>query len=194
MVEAAVALFRERGYDGAGFRDIVARAGAARGAIYHHFPEGKPQLGEEVATAAGGAMADVVEEVCLSSKPVEAVSTLVELAARLLVRGPSPPGCPVAAVALSADDPEGRLRDAARVVFSRWQDALRDCLVRDGIAAEGAAAFATVCVAAVEGAVVLCRAERSERPLELVERALLMHLEAMPRARNRATPAAAPPA
>jgi AcrR family transcriptional regulator len=181
MVDAAIALFRERGYDGAGFREIVARAGAARGAIYHHFPEGKPQLGEEVARTAGGAMADVVEEVCRSSTPADAVSTLAELTARLLVRGDSPPGCPVAAVALSAEDPEGRLRAAAQGVFARWEDAIRGCLVRDGVDDAAALAFATVAVAGMEGAVLLCRAERSERPLQLVERALLAYLEAMPR-------------
>jgi TetR/AcrR family transcriptional repressor of lmrAB and yxaGH operons len=47
MVAAATQLFARRGYDATGFRDIVHQAGAARGAIYHHFPEGKTQ-GREV--------------------------------------------------------------------------------------------------------------------------------------------------
>ena len=31
MIAAATELFRERGYDGSGFRDVVERAGAPRG-------------------------------------------------------------------------------------------------------------------------------------------------------------------
>ena len=47
MLVAGTELFRDRGYDGTGFRDVVARADAARGSIYHHFPD-KPALAAAV--------------------------------------------------------------------------------------------------------------------------------------------------
>ena len=47
MVRSAAYLFRERGYSGTGFRDVIAHSGAPRGSIYHHFPDGKAQLAEE---------------------------------------------------------------------------------------------------------------------------------------------------
>ena len=37
------------------------RADAARGAIYHHFPDGKAQLGAEVVLLTGGDVAQVIE-------------------------------------------------------------------------------------------------------------------------------------
>lgn len=47
LIEAARALFAERGYAGVGTEEIVRSAGVTRGALYHHF-EGKRELFEAV--------------------------------------------------------------------------------------------------------------------------------------------------
>ena len=47
LVDAARALFAERGYAGVGTEEIVRAAGVTRGALYHHFP-GKRELFEAV--------------------------------------------------------------------------------------------------------------------------------------------------
>jgi AcrR family transcriptional regulator len=47
LLEAARALFAERGYAGVGTEEIVRAAGVTRGALYHHF-EGKRDLFEAV--------------------------------------------------------------------------------------------------------------------------------------------------
>lgn len=46
----------QRGYFGTGLSDIIARAEAPKGSLYHYFPEGKPQI----ASAAIGFVADEV--------------------------------------------------------------------------------------------------------------------------------------
>ncbi len=48
LVAAARGLFAARGYDGVGAEEIVRAAGLTRGALYHHFPSGKPGLLEAV--------------------------------------------------------------------------------------------------------------------------------------------------
>lgn len=63
LVEAARALFAERGFAAVGTEEIVARAGVTRGALYHHFrdktdlfravlEEVERDLSEKIATAA----------------------------------------------------------------------------------------------------------------------------------------------
>jgi AcrR family transcriptional regulator len=47
LIEAARALFAERGYAAVGTEEIVRAAGVTRGALYHHF-EGKRELFEAV--------------------------------------------------------------------------------------------------------------------------------------------------
>lgn len=48
LVAAARALFAERGYAAVGTEEIVRAAGVTRGALYHQFRDGKPQLFEAV--------------------------------------------------------------------------------------------------------------------------------------------------
>ena len=48
LVAAGRELFAARGYDAVGAEEIVRTAGLTRGALYHHFPTGKPGLLEAV--------------------------------------------------------------------------------------------------------------------------------------------------
>ena len=46
VLDAAVELFAERGYDGTSVAEVVARAGVAKGGFYHHFPSKEALLYE----------------------------------------------------------------------------------------------------------------------------------------------------
>jgi TetR/AcrR family transcriptional repressor of lmrAB and yxaGH operons len=45
ILRAAIRLFQQRGYHGTGLSEILADADAPKGSLYHHFPQGKAQLG-----------------------------------------------------------------------------------------------------------------------------------------------------
>src|SRR3954454_19279010 len=53
MVDAAVDALRRHGVAGMSFTEILDASGAARGAIYHHFPGGKSELVAEAAQRNG---------------------------------------------------------------------------------------------------------------------------------------------
>jgi len=55
ILEAAAAVFGERGYDAASTNEILARAGLTRGALYHHFPS-KEAIAAALAEAQGDAL------------------------------------------------------------------------------------------------------------------------------------------
>ncbi|GAB2514593.1 TetR/AcrR family transcriptional regulator [Nocardia heshunensis] len=176
MIRQAALLFRGRGYAATGFREIVEQAGTHRGVIYHHFPRGKTELAEEVVRLVDGAAGPAIEAVCANQDPVSAMRAILAAAKMVMTGGGHPAGCPIAAVALGAGPEDAELVIAARDVFRRWQGYFRECLHRNGIPEPDATNLATLLIAGLEGALVLCRTEDSTEPLDRVadglERAL----------------------
>jgi TetR/AcrR family transcriptional regulator, lmrAB and yxaGH operons repressor len=80
-------------------------------------------------------------------------------------------GCPVAGVAMDADDAD--LTVGARAAFASWAALLTEQLEAAGVPAGQAAPIAAIALAAMEGALVMCRAERGSQPLETVAGELL---------------------
>ena len=161
MVRSAVYLFRERGYTRTAFSDVIAHSGAPRGSIYHHFPGGKTQLAEEAVRYAGQLLDAGVRAATRDDDPVGAVRAFLAWWRRVLVKSDFTAGCPVVAVTV-----ESQLADAAADAFRRWRDALAAGLASAGATPARAARLATLTVAAVEGATIMCRAQRSLDPLD----------------------------
>src|SRR6201986_3112820 len=68
LVGAARDLFEADGYDAVGAEQIVKAAGLTRGALYHHFPSGKPGLLEAVYEGVEAESTERVAHVVLDSE------------------------------------------------------------------------------------------------------------------------------
>jgi len=164
MLDSALALLRERGANAVTLDAVLARSAAPRGSIYHHFPGGRDQLVIEAAALGGELVADIVEH--NSADPYAALEGLVTFWRQLLRDSDFRAGCPI--VALAVDGPD-RLPDAAqltRQTFDRMTTAMAAILCDAGFAKREALALANVAVSALEGAVILCRVQRSTKPLD----------------------------
>jgi len=53
ILDSSAELFRRQGFTGTGVKQIAAEASAPFGSLYHFFPGGKEQLGEEVVRWSG---------------------------------------------------------------------------------------------------------------------------------------------
>ena len=171
MIRSAYALFRERGYSGTGFREVSAHSGVTRGSIYHHFPGGKRELAEQVIHLAEHEVAGALDAVT-GGDAVSIVAAFVAGWTRHLRAHDFNAGCSIAAVVAEAQPEEPQLAAAAAAAFGRWQDTLAAAFRRDGISPARARRLATLVVTAVEGALLLCRAERSSRPIDDIGREL----------------------
>lgn len=165
MIQSAGTLLRERGLAGTSFREVLAHSGAPRGSIYHHFPEGKNQLVEEAVRAAGVAGRELIAAGA-DDDPVVTLRTFIRLWGQVLEAADYEAGCPLVAVTTAAGADEPGLRAAAAEAFAAWHDALAACLRDGGLSRARARRLATTIIAAVEGAVVLCRAQHSAQPLK----------------------------
>jgi AcrR family transcriptional regulator len=172
MVRGAAHLLRERGYTGTGFREVIERTGAPRGSIYHHFPGGKAQLAGEAVEYVGGLAREVIAAPLAEGDPIAALRGFVELWRADFERSGHRAGCPIAAVAVERHDDAPELLDAAAGAFERWRSAFADSLRSAGVRGRRADRLATLVVSAVEGAIVLSRAERDSEPLLDVGREL----------------------
>ena len=171
MIESAALLFREQGYSGTGFRDVIEHSGAPRGSIYHHFPGGKAELAAETVRYAGDVVATRVARTAGDGDPAAALHAYLDWWVRTLEGTDFRAGCPVVAVAVEAQA-EPAVTAAAAEAFERWETMFAASLRKAGVPRPRASRLATLTVAAIEGAVVLCRAERTTQPLKDVGREL----------------------
>jgi AcrR family transcriptional regulator len=164
MIASAALLLREKGLTATSFGEVIEHSGAPRGSIYHHFPGGKTQLVEEAVGLAGGYIERVIERSAQAGDPLAALHEFTALWRATLEDSDFRAGCPVVAVAVENHE-HLRLADAAAGAFQAWHQALAGMLRDQGVTAARARRLATTVVAAIEGAVVLCRAQREVRPL-----------------------------
>ena len=196
MVCSAAALFGSRGLSATSFSDVLADSGAPRGSIYHHFPGGKKQLAQDAISWTSEQVRTHLRA-CPADTAPGVLAWFIDLWRQSVQVSGGSAGCPVAGVAIdtaAADD----LIGAARAAFSEWAALLASQLQTAGVPARRAGPIATTALAAMEGALILCRAERGSEPLETTAQELMRLLPSQalsagqrPRLSNRA--AAMPP-
>jgi AcrR family transcriptional regulator len=164
MLVSAAEVLRERGAAGVTIDEVLARSGAPRGSVYHHFPEGRNQILAEALEYAGEEITDVIDDAALNGG-MFLVRKFVVYWEEQLVESNFAAGCPVVSAAIGSADDEPQLTSVAGNIFSHWRDALTRAFVSDGFADADAASLAVMCIASLEGAVVLCRSTRSVDPL-----------------------------
>ena len=97
MVDAAVIALRRHGVAGMSFTEILEASGAARGAIYHHFPGGKTELVAEAA-AGNGREVRVRFEQLSATDTRQLVTDFLALVRPVVIESSTGRGCAVAAV------------------------------------------------------------------------------------------------
>jgi AcrR family transcriptional regulator len=167
IVEHSAELFRRQGFAGTGVKQIVAEASAPFGSLYHFFPGGKEQLGEEVIRWSGAIYGQLIDLFFApGSDPVSATQSFFAGAAATLLETDYADACPIATVALEASSTSKPLRRACAEVFDAWIAAGTDRFVAEGLDQPEARRLVTAMISALEGAFVLCRALRSTEPME----------------------------
>jgi TetR/AcrR family transcriptional repressor of lmrAB and yxaGH operons len=167
MLLAAADLLREKGAAAVTVDEVLSRSGAPRGSVYHHFPDGRSQLLVEALHHAGDSITAVIDQAA-DQGCVRLVRQFVAFWERTLADSDFTAGCPVVAAAIGSADDEPALTAIAGGIFGRWRDALTRAFVADGFDDADAASLAVTCIAALEGAVVLCRSTRTAEPLHAV--------------------------
>ncbi|MGH3524386.1 MAG: TetR/AcrR family transcriptional regulator [Mycobacterium sp.] len=171
MLISAAEVMRERGAAGVTIDEVLTRSGAPRGSVYYHFPDGRNQILTEALQYAGDLItADI--DAAAGRGAMVLLRQFVEFWERLLADSDFNAGCPVVAAAIGSATDEVRLTAEAGQIFERWRTALTRAIVADGLPESDADSLAVMSIAALEGAVVLCRSTRSTDPMRKVHEQL----------------------
>jgi AcrR family transcriptional regulator len=176
IVRSAAALVRERGVHGVGLRQIVAHADGPRGSLQRYFPGGKTQLVTEALNLVGAeVLHDTESGLTDAATLADAIDAMFAPWRQVLVESNFTMGCPIAATVIDASGDE-RLREEARALLDQWRDCVQAALVEFGVQEATAQDDASVLLAALEGALILSRANQSTQPLDTVQRFLTTSL------------------
>jgi TetR/AcrR family transcriptional repressor of lmrAB and yxaGH operons len=171
LVDATASLLRRQGYHATGLSDIVEESGAPRGSLYFYFPDGKDELARAALQQSGVEWRARIESAVAGAQNLgAAIDGVIKLLADDLEASSWQNGCPVAAVALESTSPI--VRQTIEAHYTTWQQTISDRIAGFGVPRPAAAQLATVALAAVEGALLLAKVERSRAPLETVGAAL----------------------
>jgi TetR/AcrR family transcriptional regulator, lmrAB and yxaGH operons repressor len=166
ILEAAIKLFQERGFHGAGVSEILEVAEAPKGSLYHHFPAGKVEL----ALAALEAVA-ADYDVWFTQRRARAVSganivrKLAAAQASWLEHTRWREGSLFSVLAQGSLPDAPELRAALARLNERRRRQLEAALREDG--ARDCAGLAALALAALDGGMIQAAAARDAKPLQL---------------------------
>lgn len=181
MVFAAAQLIRRDGVGATGMRDVAAHAEAPRGSLQHYFPGGKEQLVNEAVTWAGRYAGKRVDRY-LAALPEPTPGALFAAMTRQWIDEFEATGfgtgCPVAAATVDSAASTPSAREATAAAFAAWTTPLAAALTTLDVPPTRAPALATLMISALEGAILLSRAQESTSPLTTVTAELTPLLDA----------------
>ena len=165
MLSAASELFRARGYAGIGIAELLEKSGAPRGSLYFHFPGGKEQIGAEVINGFAVRTAARFRELDESGVDLDTfIVSVFKTTAKESKCCDFHGSCPIAAIAAGFGVDDQLFAVAIRDCFAAWEGAIVDVARTRGMSEKNAAIFASAFLAAMEGAFVLSKAQRSTAP------------------------------
>jgi AcrR family transcriptional regulator len=167
MIRAAAELMQRRGYLGTGVAEILSRASAPRGSLYHHFPGGKREIAIEAVRYSGRLFERDLERIAAESSSLDDyVVALNTLSKRDLLATDFDASCPIAATALDVPHDEHEILQACAAAFDLWSRAVTEGMERAGVDLEKARRLGPFFVNTLLGAVMSARASRDIKVID----------------------------
>jgi TetR/AcrR family transcriptional repressor of lmrAB and yxaGH operons len=180
LIRAMLEALGTRGFHGVGISELLSRAQAPKGVLYHHFPGGKTEWAvaaiDTVVVHITGALDDLFAR---HDDPVQALALWMQQAQSILQGSGFQRGCPLATIALESTAEDTAIRGAVAKGFAAIRDCLKRALVASGIEAQQAAGLSSLIVSAYEGGLIQARVAGSAGPLRDTAATLLDTLAAL---------------
>ncbi len=161
LIAAAADLFWRKGYHGVGVAEILAAAKAPKGSLYHHFPNGKPDLALAAADWTAAGTLRIIDDAFGPAPDYRAgATTLCFKLAKLFDITDHRDRCPISAMLFDGPDGEA-FRTRSADVFRSWAGRIEGHARRLGEPAAAAERKAEALLIAIAGGWTLARGRRS---------------------------------
>jgi TetR/AcrR family transcriptional repressor of nem operon len=181
IIEAAVKVLHQRGFNATGVQDITDAAGVPKGSFYNHF-ESKETLGAEALDRYWQGALNSLELLKDDSMPPLArlkayFRRFGDIARKLKYR----PGCMIGNLSTEMSDQSPLLRERLAAILASWTRAIEECVkeaqadgaLRRDLDAKAIAAFM---LNSWEGAILRSKVDRSSTPFDQFEQIVFTSL------------------
>lgn len=155
-------VFRLFGYDGASMQDLSSATGLSKASLYHHFPDGKREMANQVLLEEGRKLQDQV------LKPLvvvgDGLSLLQSLAATAKFYAGAVPQCLMNSLTLGGGGKY--FSSTVQETVAAWRQLLSTSYQASGASSEESEAWAIYALERIQGALVMCRLQSSRLPLD----------------------------
>ncbi|GAB3903961.1 TetR/AcrR family transcriptional regulator [Mucilaginibacter boryungensis] len=181
ILETAAPIFNQKGISGANIDDVLAAAKLTKGCLYGHF-ESKEDLALQVVdymlNTNGEKMSLTINQAKTAKAKVFAFLDFYKDPINTYLKG----GCPVFNIAVESDDNFPAIKEKIGGIIRHGQEMFVNILNQGIVNGEfsdklDAPLYAFKAVAAVEGAVVMCRAMNTAKPMQGLLKSLKAELE-----------------
>ena len=171
MIGGAALLISQRGVQGTSFSEVLELTDTPRGSIYHHFPGGKDELVAEAIALLGSVVSERIRNT-EADRPEQVAEAFSKGWREFVEATDLKSVCVMSAVTVGAGADSEELLPVVAAAFASWRDALADAYTRTGLGKADGRRLALTSVAALEGAMIVARAEQSMEPFDAVQRDL----------------------
>lgn len=177
FLNSTAELLQERGYYGTGLNEILARSGAPRGSLYHHFPGGKDELTISALQVAGTSLGEQLTAL-LSGGPdlATGIRRIFDFFRTELKKSDYRKGCPIAAVAQEVAGEHPDILAACDAIYAGWEAGLAMAISNNpesgappDASDPGCLEAAKLVLSTLEGALLLSKTRRDLTYLDLAE-------------------------
>ncbi|MBL8152804.1 MAG: TetR/AcrR family transcriptional regulator [Anaerolineae bacterium] len=169
IIETTCNLLEMQGYHATGLNQIVKESKSPKGSLYYYFPGGKEELAAEAVSHVGRIVLQRIQDnLAQVEDSAEAVRAFIRQIAINVERSGFRSGGPITTIAMETASTNVGLREVCYHIYNEWQGAFASKLEQGGMDAARARRIATLIIAAIEGAVILCRTSQSRVPMEMV--------------------------
>jgi TetR/AcrR family transcriptional repressor of nem operon len=170
LLDAAMRLFWEKGYNSTSIADVLGAAHANAGSLYHFFPTKQDLLVAVLTRFRDGIYPMLLQPAWEGvDDPVERIFALLARYRQALVDTDCFYGCPIGSLALELHEPDPPVRELLAANFSAWTAAVEGCLdaAADRLAPDvDRHALAQFILTTMEGAVMQARTHRTLEPYD----------------------------